>query len=165
MSFTCSVPEIDRWFKRCKGKHDRFAHRVTSVHFEDQSQIIGFYAMSMRLEEERMLSAPEKRSWRDRFNVLSNNTFICLNLDYVAVRRDLQGRGIGTIIMGKVISDFATVASTCGVEIMTGSAISEERCRYYESLGFMRYGYARHQPQIFLPALAAIEIVGSAGAS
>lgn len=156
-AFSCGVPEIDKWFKSSWKKHQNFNHRITTIHFEGDKQILAFYAMSMKLEEERMLTPKEKKSWRELFNP-SGRSFVCLNLDYVAVRTESQSQGIGTIIMGKIIAEFASIASTCGIELMTGSAINPDRCRFYESLGFQKYGHADHRPQIFLPALSAMEI-------
>lgn len=156
-AFSCGVAEIDRWFKKCAKKHSRLAHRVTTVHFENDPAIIGFYAFSMKLTNERMLTRDEFREWGLRFSVWQKD-FICLNFDYLAVASNQQGRGVGTVIMGRVISEFAKVASICGIELMTGSAINEQVGAFYQRLGFIKYGHAKNSPQIFLPAISALEI-------
>ncbi len=157
-AFSCSVPEIDKWFKRCLDKHKRFANRVTTVHYDGSKDIVAFYALSMKLESTRMLTSTDRKSW-GRFSQ-SEERFICLNFDYVAVAKKHQGRGIGKLVVARVIEEFARVASATGVEIMTGSAINKEKFEFYKALGFLGYGHATEAPQMYLPALSALEMAG-----
>lgn len=157
-AFSCDVPEIDKWFHRCEMQHTKFRQRVTTVHFEGQAEIVAFYALSIKLEEERMLAPDDKQKWRS-FNS-SNRQFVCLNLDYLAVSKGRQKQGIGTVVLGRIIEEFAKIASMCGIELMTGSSLDQERFeRFYGKLGFQTYGHAVNQPQLFLPALSAIAAV------
>lgn len=160
-AFSCGVAEIDKWFKGCQSHHNKFRHRVTTVHNSDDGSIVAFYALSIKLESERMLTSSDKSAWRDSFNS-SDQKFICLNLDYLAVASAHQRKFVGTVVMGRVIEEFANIAMSCGIEIMTGSAISTKIFQFYQRLGFKQYGFSQHTPQMFLPALSAIDVVKGA---
>lgn len=157
-AFSCSVPEIDKWFRRCLTKHKNFSNRVTTVHFEGAPEIVAFYALSMKLESVKMLTGEDKKIWNGFRK--AEERFICLNFDYLAVSSKHQGKGLGRLVVMRVIEEFAQIASTCGVEIMIGSAIDREKFEFYKKLGFQQYGMANQVPQMFLPALTAMEAVG-----
>ena len=65
-------------------------------------------------------------------------------------------------MLGKIIEEFALIAQTCGIQIMTGSVRSRKILEFYEALGFRQYGHATLMPQIYLSALSAIEVVAAA---
>lgn len=157
-AFSCSVPEIDKWFKRCLTKHKNFSNRVTTAHFEGGPEIIAFYALSIKMESARMLTGEDRKAWSSFRQ--ADERFICLNFDYLAVAAKHQGKGVGKLVVVRVIEEFARIASTCGIELMIGSAIDREKFEFYQKLGFQQYGTASQAPQMFLPAMTAMDLVG-----
>lgn len=160
-AFRCGVAEIDSYFNnRCQGLHTSFKHRVTTVHLDGDPEVAGFYSMCMRIESDRALPKHQRSIFTS-----DRGQFLALGFEYVAVRTDLQKRGIGRIIVPRVIAEFAQVAKTCGLSMMIGTAISVEAFqRFYEPLGFQRYGtVSSHTPLMFMPARTAIELVETEG--
>ena len=57
----------------------------------------------------------------------------------VAVRRDLQGRGIGKAMMAFAMSECKR--SGCYKMMLSSNEIRTDAHKFYESLGFVRHGY------------------------
>lgn len=74
----------------------------------------------------------------------------------------LQAQGIGGVVMLYAIRDFAEVAKLTGICALTLVAISEARAKWYEKLGFKRYGKPCERPKMFLPARSALDLIGGA---
>ena len=58
----------------------------------------------------------------------------------VAVRRDLQGRGIGKAMMAFAMSECKR--SGCYKMMLSSNEIRTDAHKFYESLGFVRHGYS-----------------------
>ena len=157
-AFSCGEHEIDRWFKKSALKeHKKFHTRVTIAQFENSTDIVATYALSVRLENEKSLLKEEKHSWSPFKNF--NSVFVCLNLEYLAVAKKHQRRGVGKIVMGKVLEDFASIAGMGSIQLLTGRAISKDVFQFYEQLGFIKYGSDSRQPFMYLPVQSVLEMI------
>lgn len=160
-AFSCGEHEIDRFFrKHALNEHKKFHSRVTVAFFEGTNEVAAFYALSVRLVNEKVLAKEENRTWLQRYRNF-NNVFICLNLEYVAVARKHQRQGLGKVLMGRVLEEFATIAKSSSIQLITGRAIDRDVFEFYKQLGFQEYGTDANQPLMFLPAISVIEMIDS----
>ncbi|WLA62365.1 GNAT family N-acetyltransferase [Bradyrhizobium diazoefficiens] len=122
----------------------------------------GFYAMGVRMEREADL--PEAQ--RYLFPWDRGSTFPALHLQYVAVQRQLQGRKLGTVLMGAAMDDFYEVAVRSGIFALTLTAIDKKTAEFYRKLGFIDFGAKDiSQPNLLLPAASIIEFRQKIGLS
>lgn len=86
--------------------------------------------------------------------------FPAVQLCYLGVHRNLQGSGIGALLMAHAIREFGKVAMTTGICAMTLVAINEKRAKWYEEeWNFRRYGAPCDRPKMFFPAQSAIDLI------
>jgi GNAT superfamily N-acetyltransferase len=108
----------------------------------------------MTLEEDRLL---------DKYSHLRQHSlgkwFPALQIHYIAVQKELQGQGIGTIIMGRIVEIFRGAANSLGTPVMTLVALNPRAARLYGSLGFVSYG-GSGSTRMLLPALSVLDLVG-----
>lgn len=129
-AFSCGDRDIDRWFlKMADGRHRGFQCRVTKVHAPTDSHPVGFFALSWIAEREALLpQSPRSRAY-----------FPALHLEYIAVRSEYQGHGIGQYIMGRVLEVYLDAADATAVPAMTLIALNQRAERFYTELGFAPY--------------------------
>ncbi|QTN02418.1 GNAT family N-acetyltransferase [Ochrobactrum sp. EEELCW01] len=157
-AFSCGEHEIDKWFlKKALKEHKKFHSRVTVASFENSSDVVAAYALSVRLESEKSLLREEKQHWSPFKNF--NNVFVCLNLEYLAVATKYQRQGVGRIVMGRVLEDFASIAGMSSIQLLTGRAISRDVFNFYEQLGFIKYGADGKQPFMYLPVQSVLALI------
>jgi ribosomal protein S18 acetylase RimI-like enzyme len=85
-----------------------------------------------------------------------------VQLSWVAVMRECQRRGFGTVMMGAALRDFYEIVIRAGVCAMTLQAIDQSTSEFYRRLGFLPYGQTdAMMPKMFLAADAVIEMIES----
>lgn len=157
-AFSCGDRDIDRWFlKKADGSHRGFQSRVTTVLAPNDPCPIGFFALSWIAERESLL--PQSPRSRDYFPAL--------HLEYVAVRREYQGQGVGLHIMGRVLELYLDAAEISAVPALTLIALNERAEKFYAELGFAPY--ARHEfgagLRMLLPIQTALDLRSKAQAN
>lgn len=89
----------------------------------------------------------------------SSGTFPALQLEWIAVQKQIQGKGLGTILIGKVIDVFLNAIERTAVPALICRALNQEVAAFYEKLGFVRYGTQEDtSPRMLLGALAVLEL-------
>jgi GNAT superfamily N-acetyltransferase len=154
-AFSCGVTIIDNWFaRRSYQDHLDLLCRVATAHLPGVRAPVGYYSMCMATEYESQFDDGHpirklKYFWKDR------HAIVC-KLEWVAVERDFQGRGIGTLLMGKAIEDFADVVDRTGVFALIIQAIDRRVQAFYRHLGFEDYGDPALLKMI-LPAMSVMD--------
>ena len=151
-AFSCGDADIDKWFrKKALDHHNSLRCRVHTA-FSEGGTLIGFYAFCVAVEDER---------WLDKQSHLKNHAlnrfFPALQIHYLGVQKEYQEKGLGTIIMGKIIEIFREAASTLGVPVMTLVALNERVAKLYTRMGFVPYGTTGSR-RMLLPAQAALDL-------
>jgi len=156
-AFLCGNDDIDGWFKNNSlDHHNNLRARVTTAHLVGNNAPVGFFAMSWRIESADLLGSQRERSARPH-----NGYFASVRLSSVAVQREMQRQGIGTILMGAALDDFHIIAVRTGVFALTLEAVDRETMKFYDGLGFVPYGPAdAMMPKMLLPADAIIAARG-----
>ncbi len=151
-TFSCSYEHIDHWFRtHALSCHEDLDVRVCTAHLGNDPSPVGFYALSMKAE----LLSDFDRSWFSRFK---GGNLITLHLKWIAVRTDLQRQNVGTVLMGRVLSDFLFIADTAGADALTLTSISSMSTEFYRTLDFMEYGSASLGKKMFLPAAKVLRV-------
>jgi GNAT superfamily N-acetyltransferase len=150
-AFSCGDRDIDRWFlKKADDSHRGFQSRVTTVHEPTELCPVGFFALSWIAERESLLPhSPRSRDY-----------FPALHLEYVAVRSEYQGHGVGLHIMGRVLELYLDAAETTAVPALTLIALNERAEQFYAELGFAPYARGEFGAgrRMLLPVRTALEL-------
>ena len=154
--FCCGDPDIDAWFwKKSWRDHQALKARVTTAHLPDGT-LVGLCALSIAVERTSELSHDHQRARS------YGSYFPCLEFQYLGVCSKHQGKGIGTIIIGRVVDTFADMAMNCGMPMLTLRAANDRVYKFYRNLGFAPYGRAGDR-RLLLDAQSAITVrVGTA---
>jgi ribosomal protein S18 acetylase RimI-like enzyme len=152
-ALSCGVRDIDTFFrKKAWDHHCALRCRVTTVHDAADDTLAGFYAVCITLEDDRFL---DRRSHLKKFSI--GRYFPALQVHYVAVRTQLQGRGIGTIVMGRIVGIFRDAAESLGVPVMTLVVLNPGAAALYKRMGFVYYG-GHGSSRMLLPAQSVLDL-------
>jgi len=155
-AFLCGDAEIDRFFKNEAWEDQRKLNLLTwAAHLNDDQRPMGFYSLTVITQPDSMLDGQYRSLARVR---LSKGQFASIRLGWLAVKRDLQGQGWGTIMMGHIIRECYEVIIRTGIFGITLTARNTRAAVFYERLGFVRYGRNNDSPDMFLPAQSVSEI-------
>lgn len=150
-AFSCGDREIDRWFlKKADQKHRGFQCRVTTAYAPDDPCPVGFFALSWIAERESLLPQSPR----------SPAHFPALHLEYVAVRSEYQGQGVGQYIMGRVLELYLDAAEITAVPALTLIALNERAEKFYAELGFAPYARGEFGAgrRMLLPIQTALDL-------
>lgn len=158
-AFSCGEKDIDKWFQKKALKHHLSMNcRVVTGHLPGNAHPVGFYAATMRLENESDLPKEQKSllNW-DGWG--SNRVFPAMHLRYVGVTKPMQRQGFGKVLMGAALEDFYQVATRTGIFALTLVAIDRKTANFYRKMGFIDFGDANvAQPKLLLPAASIIDL-------
>ena len=151
-AFSCGDDGIDKWFrKKALDHHQNLKCRVNTA-FSNDGVLLGFYAFCITVEDERLL---DRNSNLKKYAIL--RCYPTLQIHYLGVQKEYQEKGLGTIIMGRIIDVFREAASTLGVPVMTLVALNDRVAKLYSKMGFVPYG-EKVSRRMLLPAQAALDL-------
>lgn len=135
--FRCTNREINKWVeKKASKEHKPGVLHVTCALPEGQQRPIGVYAVSTVAEETRNLPGHAYRTFR------AGKHFPALHLVWLATDHLFEDRGLGKIMVGQVIRQFATIGAQIGIPhlILTPAEEAREKLvNFYGKLGFELY--------------------------
>lgn len=153
-AFYCGEVLIENWFGAFAFRdHSSLYSRVITAHLDNNSDPVGFFAMTLNTESESEISG----HWSVKDYIFSGSSMIVVHLKYVAVREGLHRQGIGTLLMGRALDDFAMIADRAGAYAITLVYLSDDTRKFYESLGFEYYGRRKKARKMLLPAQSVLE--------
>nr|WP_232793217.1 GNAT family N-acetyltransferase [Caulobacter hibisci] len=141
--FVCGEDMIDRWFREKAAIHHQDRCRVVVAHAPQFDYPIGFYALAFAVHGLNRKALPA---------FFGQDHFAALNLEWLAVHRGLQGNGLGMILMGRVLSDFAAINDIAHVPALTLKPISEAVVPFYKRIGFVSFQPKVRGGGLLLPA-------------
>lgn len=143
---------VDRWFQEKAAQHHANHNcRVVTVHAPDDECPAAFYALSIAAER-----LTDKRSLIPTFFTDDKSYFPSLRLEWIAVRADLQKCGLGTIVMGRVLTVFRELVTTAAIPALTLKPIDQSTSEFYRKLDFVDFGAKVLGPRMMLPAVKVI---------
>lgn len=135
--FTCTNREITDWVrKRASNDHAPGVMHVTCAVPDGSARPIGFYAISTVAEEVANLPGRRYLSFR------AGRHFPALHLVWLATDKAFQNRGLGKLMMGEVIREFAHIGERAGIPhlVLTPAAQDKDKLEaFYSRLGFEPY--------------------------
>lgn len=146
--FSSGQRDLDRWFVRdALREHQRRTHRVTCSTLRGNPAPVAFFAVATVVEEAGNLPG-------FHYHPFGGGHFPALQLTHLAVRREFQGRGIGSTLVGSVIALFAEVGAQIGLPHLILAPIDGSARRFYKELGFAEYADGE---RMFLPLQLALD--------
>lgn len=106
-----------------------------TVHHGEAAEPLGFYAICLVLESDRLLfgGGPIR-------NRALRGVYPALHLEYLAVAKEFQGSGIGSDMMSKALAVYRRAIVDFGVPVMTLVPLRNKLVKFYSDLGFVPYG-------------------------
>jgi ribosomal protein S18 acetylase RimI-like enzyme len=153
--FKCTNHEINKWVaKKALQEHAPGVMHVTCATPKDENRPIGIYAISTVAEE--MANLPGRRYRRFR----AGNHFPAMHLVWLATDHGFEDRGLGKLMVGQVIRQFADIGARIGIPhlILTPAAQDKDKLlAFYERLGFIPYADGESMHLSIEDALDAVE--------
>lgn len=139
-TFSCGVPRLDNFLRLTAKKQQK--DEMTRVYVVVESgdcKILGYHAMNLGMMNVDLLAQRPR-------NAPEHGELPVLFVGQVAVAEQVQGSGIGAILMGHVFSKAVTIADQAGcfavlLDVMSdgGEHLLEKRKAWYRSFGFQEF--------------------------
>ncbi len=132
--FTCGVESLDRYLKTQAGQDVRRKANAVFVLSRDAEpdRVLGYYTLcAMAISRG---DAPEAaRKHLPRYPLVS-----CTLIGRLAVARDQQGQGLGSILLADALQRAFDSADTVGSSMVIVDALDEAAAGFYAAYGFAR---------------------------
>lgn len=128
--FDCSVEQLNVYLSRFARKNDSLGIGRTFLALEDDGSIAGYFTLAtaqVRFEE-----IPE-----NLVSKLPKYPIPALRIARLAVRRDLQGKGMGKMLLKEAFRRIVLVSENTGLKFIIVDA-KEPSKSFYEKYGFIR---------------------------
>ncbi len=130
-AFTCGVRFMDDYLRQGYALEEANVARLfIAVDAAHKTQVVGYYALHMMHIESRQAPAPLSRNLRPDAIVGA------AHIVNFAVRKDLQGRGIGTDLFRSALKRIKGVSKDVGVWAVVLDALNDDAERFYRRFGF-----------------------------
>lgn len=134
IGFSCGVESLDRYLKIQAGQDIRRKANAVFVlsRTADPGRVLGYYTLcAMALTQGEVPDAARKHL--PRYPLVS-----CTLIGRLAVAKDQQGRGFGSILLVDALWRAFESASTVGSSMVAVDALDEAAAGFYAAHGFVR---------------------------
>ena len=132
-SFDCGVDSLNDWLKLQAGQQERKGNTRTFLAVESDSQtILGYYASLAGEASRNTLVTSENPPTRSYLRP-------AIRIARLAVARDAQGHGTGSLLFRHALEGVVGVAEHIGVEVILVDAIDEAARGFYARYGFVPF--------------------------
>jgi GNAT superfamily N-acetyltransferase len=144
--FSCGHDEIDHFFReKALSDHDAYKVRIKVAVQPADGRILGFYSLVLGALQPKTLGGLIKRKF-------GNRAIPTIYLAAVAVDKEYERCGLGTLLMLDAFEKTLLIADHAGAACMTLDAINDERAAWYEGLQFESFGHTKDgKVQMFIP--------------
>lgn len=128
--FDCGNADLNKWLQNMASQHQakNISRTFVAVDISDPATILGFYALSVSEVDGK--DCPPTRGLPSTVPVARIGRF--------AVASDLQGKGLGKMLMLNALDRVRQVAMNAGVAAVVVDAKDEKAAAFYEKRGFTR---------------------------
>lgn len=126
---------------------------MTYAWLEHDPKLSAFFSVCIKKERQSDFSGKTVAD-----GIFEDDTITTVHLKWLAVRKDLERRKIGSIMMGRVVEDAYTIITKAGAHAVTVRYMGTASERIYRKFGFDDYGIPG-QNKLYLPAQAVIDAV------
>lgn len=130
--FSCGKPNLDRWIKQYAGQSEDRDTTRTFLALEDDDSLVGYYATTaceLDLDEAASIFGVGKRRYPVPAMLLAR----------LAVSEEMQGRGIGSILLFDALQRLLDVSHSIGFEVVVVDAIDHDASAFYRRYGFITF--------------------------
>lgn len=151
-NFDSGEPEVDRNIEKCCDWHDQYRNRTFCAFLPDIDAAVGFYCIGISANESKYLTHETFRFWRQQAYI----PFIYLN--YLAVQKQFQQCGIGTILLMNALGKAEYAVQNIGIYGVALHALNDRSASLYDRYGFREYGGRSKYPFMILPAQSVLDL-------
>lgn len=128
--FDSGEPELDLWLRNHALQESRRGTARTWVWSDDGGVVLAYYALAAhKVAREQVPTGIGRGRPREIPAVL---------LAKLALSRDLQGQGLGAVLVADALSRVVLASRTVAARMVVVDALREPVASYYETLGFRR---------------------------
>jgi len=150
--FESGEREIDRALGKCCDWQEKHRVRMFGAMIEGCDYAYGFYSLGVSAADSKYLAL-------DLVKVGDERSYIpFLYLNYLAVRRDFQGRKLGTLLLMNALTRCELVARNVGVYGVALNALNDRAAALYDRYGFRAYDKAKF-PFMILPIQSLFDLM------
>jgi len=128
--FDCKIESINNYLKFNAVYDSKFKLAITKVMLIGE-EVVGFYSLSIT----------------EFFNYEEEIKYYGLNLDYIAVDKNYQRKGIGSKILEIVVGKSLEISNEIGCRYLVLDALNE-KVSWYEERGFEKVGKVEEEKNI-----------------
>lgn len=141
--FNCGRDELDDWLRKIARQHQHKGLSKTFVAVLESApeRICSYYALTLAEVDTGNL-APERRRGLPR-------RIPGIRLGRLAVSRDFQGKGLGSLLLANALERVSLVRQQAGVVGLFVDAIDDTAAAFYRRFGFE--SFADEPLRLFLP--------------
>ncbi|MEI9989781.1 MAG: GNAT family N-acetyltransferase [Rhizomicrobium sp.] len=152
--FKCGVREIDDWCRSKASERDRTnKSRVFCATLRGTTDVAGFYSLSMRGSDSKLIDAEIVRDYNDAGFV----PFVYI--DYLAVNAEYQRRQLGTYLLMDALRRCRIIVQNMGCLGVALHSLTPEATAWYKRFGFReRQKGATQFPLMVLPAQSLLDL-------
>jgi GNAT superfamily N-acetyltransferase len=130
-TFTCGVKFIDAYLRQGYDlEKGNFARLFIAVDAASKTQVVGYYALHMMHIAARQTPVAISR------NLHPDAVVGAAHFVNFAVRKDLQGQGIGTDLFRSALRRVKGVSKDVGIWVVVLDALNDDAERFYRRCGF-----------------------------
>jgi GNAT superfamily N-acetyltransferase len=132
--FTCGIESLDRYFKTQAGQDVRRKANAVFVlsRVGEQGSVLGYYTLcAMAISQGEVPESARKHV--PRYPLVS-----CTLIGRLAVAKDQQGQGLGSILLADALQRAFESADTVGSSMVIVDALDEAAVGFYAAHGFVR---------------------------
>lgn len=145
----CGYPEIDRWVERkAYSDHIDGSRRVFCAYKARNDTPCGFYSLLMEVVR---AARPQPIA-----GIRLTDPFPALGIGYLAVRRDLQRKGLGRLMLADALARAVTLTEVVSFPAITLRAAEPWLVDYYGQHSFVPYDRADPQ-RMLVPTRILVE--------
>ncbi len=142
-AFSCGEERLDNFLRSVAARQQDDDHtRVYIASLDDGPAIAGFYALNAHAIDAATLPPEQRRK------LPSYPTIPAIYLSVVAVAREQQGKGLGTVLLADAFKRCVSVAGQVGAHFIVLDALNERAARLYRELGFV--DLPGHEPRMLI---------------
>ena len=135
-AFFCGVEKIDLWLKKSITDQIKKSWLRVWCATDADGRLVGVYAL--QAHKVSPSEAPALASRSERHDIPA------VYLPVIAVSKDLQGRGIGSALLGHAIAQVVRISEAIGISAIILDVLEDEkvdsRLAFYQKMGFQPLG-------------------------
>jgi GNAT superfamily N-acetyltransferase len=152
--FDCGVKALNDYLHHYALKNEGLPIGQTYLAIDNEGKIAGYFTIWVAQAERHEL--PDT----DATKKLPGYPVPALRIGRLAVRSDMQGKGVGSFLMFKIYEKALSIAETAGLALLLVDAKNEKAAAFYHRFGFLSY---QDNPLILFLPLSWAREWGKAG--